>query len=82
MGFEQLEDRRLLAVVTPVLDSGDVVLNGDAAVDLALASWTSGNSAAAMIDLGALFEDGHKDDLKGDRGDDELVGSAYDKMKF
>jgi len=62
---------------------GDSAANEDdfASLESALANWTSGDLAAALVDLGALTSDGDKDDLKGEKGDDSLFGSGKDKLK-
>ena len=70
-------------------NKGDDLLIGDSAandidvtaLESALANWTAGDLAAALVDLGALVSDGDKDDLSGDQGDDALFGSASDKLK-
>ena len=46
----------------------------------ALAHWTAGDLAAALVDLGALTDDLDKDDLNGGKGDDELLGGDGDKL--
>ena len=35
----------------------------------------------ALVDLGALTDDGDKDGLKGKKGIDELIGGIGDKLK-
>ncbi|MFV2068625.1 MAG: Calx-beta domain-containing protein, partial [Pirellulales bacterium] len=62
---------------------GGSIANEDdaAALAAALADWSSGDVAAARVDLGAIIDDGDKDDLKGGKGDDELFGGAGDKLK-
>ena len=52
-----------------------------AALAAALAHWTAGDLASALVDLGALTDDNENDDLKGDQGDDELIGGIGDKLK-
>jgi hypothetical protein len=37
--------------------------------------------AAALVDLGAITDDGDKDDLKGEQGFDELIDGVGDKLK-
>ena len=62
---------------------GGSVANADhlAAFDAALADWATGSVAATLTDLGAISDDGDKDDLKGEQGDDYLIGGAGDKLK-
>lgn len=66
----------------------DLLIGGSAAneddlasVDAALADWNSGNLAGALVDLGAITDDGDKDDLKGEKGIDHLIGGVGDKLK-
>ncbi|NQV23089.1 MAG: calcium-binding protein, partial [Rhodopirellula sp.] len=37
--------------------------------------------AGALLSLGSISDDGDKDDLKGGKGDDELIGGVKDKLK-
>lgn len=62
---------------------GGSAADGDdlAALDVARADWTSGDLAGALVDLGAITDDGEKDDLKGEQGDDERFGGIGDKLK-
>jgi len=71
---------------------GDDLLVGDSAANehdltslhAALANWSgtaSDRLDAALVDIGLLTDDGDKDDLKGEKGDDELFGSGKDKLK-
>lgn len=55
--------------------------NDVASLDAALADWTSGDLAGALVDLGAITDDLDKDYLKGDKGHDELFGGVGDKLK-
>ncbi len=55
--------------------------NDFASLDAALTDWTSGDLAGALVDLGAITDDGDKDDLKGEKGIDELFGGIGDKLK-
>ena len=52
-----------------------------ASVRAAWADWTSGDLASALFDLGAITDDGDKDDLKGEKGNDHLIGGANDELK-
>ncbi|NQV27476.1 MAG: hypothetical protein HQ518_24260 [Rhodopirellula sp.] len=52
-----------------------------AALDTALAAWASDDLASALLSLGTISDDGDKDDLKGGKGDDELIGGIGDKLK-
>ena len=38
-------------------------------------------SLGALVDLGAITDDGDKDDLTGGKGLDELIGGIADKLK-
>ena len=65
-----------------LLIAGSTANEDDAsALVAALADWTAGDLAAALVDLGALTDDGDQDDLKGGKGDDRLFGGAGDKLK-
>lgn len=55
--------------------------NDLAALQAALAHWTSGDLVAALVDLGAITDDLDKDDLEGEQGLDELIGGIGDKLK-
>ena len=55
--------------------------NDLAAVDAALADWASGNLAGALIDLGAITDDGDKDHLQGQQGTDVLIGGIGDTLQ-
>ena len=46
-----------------------------------MAHWVSDDLALALIDLGALTDDGDKDYLKGENGNDHLIGGVGDKLK-
>ncbi|MEZ6115796.1 MAG: Ig-like domain-containing protein [Pirellulaceae bacterium] len=68
-------------------DDDDLLIGGSTdseskleSIEAALADWTNGDLAAAMVDLGALTDDGDRDDLKGESGDDEFVGGTGDKL--
>ncbi|GAA5505791.1 PKD domain-containing protein [Novipirellula caenicola] len=51
-----------------------------AALDAAMADWGT-NPTAPPVSLGLLSDDGDKDDMKGEKDDDLLVGFGDDKMK-
>ena len=51
-----------------------------AALDAAMARWTS-NHSTVPLSLGALWDDGDKDDLQGQQGNDLLIGGIGDKLK-
>ena len=52
-----------------------------ASLDAALADWVNGDWALALVDLGAIIDDGDEDDLKGEEGLDMLFGGVGDKVK-
>lgn len=51
------------------------------AVDAALTKWVSGDLAAALWELGAHTDDEEEDTLKGQQGDNYLLGGVGDKVK-
>lgn len=55
--------------------------NDLASVAAALADWTDGDLTAALVDLGDLTDDEDEGNLKGEKGDDELIGGLGDKLK-
>jgi hypothetical protein len=50
-------------------------------LDAALSAWDSGNLADALLALGNDLDDFDKDNLKGGKGNDELIGGHRDKLK-
>ena len=62
---------------------GGSVANADslAAIDQALASWSTGNLNATLLYLGLITDDLEKDELSGDAGIDQLFGGVGDKLK-
>ena len=55
--------------------------NNLASLQAALADWTSDDLAGALLEIGTITDDGDKDDLKGEKGKDHLIGGAGDKLK-
>ncbi len=51
------------------------------ALDSALSAWGSGSLANALLALGDDVDDFDKDDLKGEKGSDHLIGGVKDKVK-
>lgn len=62
---------------------GGLVDNQDdlSALDSALSAWESGNLSDALLALGNDLDDLDKDDLKGEKGSDHLIGGTKDKVK-
>lgn len=55
--------------------------NDLASLQSALADWTANDLAAALTGLGAITDDGDEDILRGNRGDDELIGGVGDSLR-
>ena len=70
-------------------DHGDDLLIGGsaeneddaAALEAAAAAWSDGDLATALLSLGSITDDNDRDDLKGGRGTDELIGGVGDRLK-
>lgn len=69
-------------------DGNDLLIGGSVerqdditSVDDALTHWTAGDLAAVLVDLGTITDDREKDDLKGEKGIDHLIGGLDDKEK-
>ncbi len=52
-----------------------------AATDAALSAWVNGSLDSALFELDTFTDDGEKDELKGEKGDDALFGGVGDKVK-
>lgn len=69
-------------------DGDDLLIGGSAAAENDLASldaafddWADGDLNGALDQLSAITDDGVKDDLKGEHGNDHLIGGVGDKLK-
>ncbi len=46
-----------------------------------MADWITGDLASALDNISTITDDEYKDYLKGEKGDDELIGGVDDKLK-
>lgn len=74
---------------TEFSDHGDDLIIGGSteneddliSLQAAMDAWFGGDLVAALLELGTVADDGDRDYLRGDRGNDEIIGGAGDRVR-